>query len=554
MGHFIEEIIDKDLASGKVKKVKVRFPPEPNGYLHIGHAKAICINLGLAKKYNGTINLRFDDTNPVKEDVEYVDAIIEDVKWLGNVDKILFASDYFDVMYNTAIKLIKKGLAYVDDITPDEMRKMRGTLTQKGIESKNRNRPIAESLQLFKDMKNGKVADGALVLRAKIDMSSPNMNMRDPVIYRVLKTHHHKQGDKWCIYPMYDFAHPIGDAVEEISHSCCTLEFEDHRPLYDWVVVNGEFDSPPHQYEFARLNLKRTIMSKRYLKKLVDEGVVSGWDDPRMPTLKGLRRRGYTASSIREFCLRSGVAKANSEVHPNQLEACIREELNASSERAMAVLDPLEVILENVADSFSEKLPFEYEILENGEQVKRVREITLSNRIYIEREDFLPEKQDGFFRLTIGGLVRLKAGYIIEGTRFETDKNGKVVKVFAKLIEGTKSGHIAPDAPKCKGVIHWVDAKNCIDIKAMLYDYLLVDEDEQSLENQEQKQDFMEKLNPNSLAIANGKAEPFLSKAEKGTHFQFLRLGYFVRDSVESVLVFNKTVGLKDNDKVKVKK
>ena len=542
MGHFIEEIIEADLKSGKTKKVAVRFPPEPNGYLHIGHAKAICINLGLAKKYKGTINLRFDDTNPVAEDTEYVDAIIEDVKWLGRVNKILYASDYFGIMYDTAVKLIKKGLAYVDDISAEQLRQERGTLTQKGVESKNRNRPIGDSLRLFEDMKNGKVEDGALVLRAKIDMASPNMNMRDPVIYRVLRAHHHRTGNSWCIYPMYDFAHPIGDAVEKISHSCCTLEFENHRPLYDWVVVNGEFNPLPRQFEFARLNLRRTIMSKRYLKKLVEEGKVDGWDDPRMPTLKGLRRRGYTASSIREFCARTGVAKANSEVDPAQLEACIREELNSTAERAMAVIDPLEVVIDNVADNFSESLPFEYEV--NG--VKKVREISFSNRVFIEREDFLEEAKDGFFRLTLGGLVRLKAAYIIKATRVEKDDSGKIIKVFAELIEGTKSGFVDPSAPKCKGVIHWVNAKECVKATARLYDYLLVEPSEGD-ENLE----LSEKLNPNSLIVKEAVVEPFLKKAKKGQAFQFLRLAYFVKDAKEKGLVFNRVVGLKDNSKVK---
>ncbi|MBQ8882480.1 MAG: glutamine--tRNA ligase, partial [Clostridia bacterium] len=379
MANFIEEIIEKDLAEGKIDGIITRFPPEPNGYLHIGHAKSICLNYyGTAVKYGGKCNLRFDDTNPVKEDDEFVRSIIGDVEWLGWKGDVYYASDYFQVMYETAVKLIKKGKAYVDDITPEQMKQMRGTLTEPGVESPNRNRPIEESLALFEDMRSGKIADGALVLRAKIDMASPNINMRDPIIYRVLKATHHRQGDKWCIYPMYDFAHPIEDAVEGITHSICTLEFEDHRPLYDWVLIEGEFENPPHQYEFARLNLERTIMSKRYLKKLVDEGFVEGWDDPRMPTIAGLRRRGYTPSAIREFCERIGVAKANSEVEYAQLESCIRDELNITADRVMAVLNPLEMVIVNRPDDYSEILKIENNPnREDGGD----REVTFSNRV-----------------------------------------------------------------------------------------------------------------------------------------------------------------------------
>ena len=539
MPNFIEEIIIGDLKEGRVQEVKVRFPPEPNGYLHIGHAKAICLNDNLAKNFGGTLYLRFDDTNPVKEDTEYVDSITRDVLWLATPDKILYASDYFQQLYDCAVLLIKKGLAYVDDLTPEKMKQMRGTLHTKGQESPNRNRPVAESLQLFEDMKNGKVAAGALVLRAKIDMASPNMNMRDPIIYRVLNSHHHRTGDAWCIYPMYDFAHPLEDAIEKISHSCCTLEFEDHRPFYDWAVQHCEFEPKPRQFEFARLNLGRTIMSKRYLKKLVDDGMVSGWDDPRMPTLVGLRRRGYTASSIREFCARTGVAKANSEVHPAQLEACIREELNESAQRAMAVLDPIELVIENRPDNFSEKLKLSYAV--NGQEISR--KISFSNRLYIEREDFSIDPPPKFFRLFVGGNVRLKGAYIITCTRFDSDSTGQVTRVYANIIEGTKSGEDTGVA-KAKGVVHWVDAKNCVEIEARLYDHLLMEGNEEA--------DFIERINPDSLIIKKAFSEPFLKKSQKGDTFQFLRLAYFVRDTVEKGLVFNRIVGLKDTQKSKV--
>ena len=539
MGNFIEDIIEADLATGRVKNVAVRFPPEPNGYLHIGHAKAICLNLGLAKKYGGVCNLRFDDTNPAKEEEEYVNSIIEDVKWLGNIDKILYASDYFKVMYDSAVKLIDKGLAYVDDITPEQMRETRGTLKSSGTNSKNRNRPKEENLKLFKDMKNGLVQDGALVLRAKIDMASPNINMRDPIIYRVVNMPHHRTGNQWHIYPMYDFAHPIEDAVEKITHSCCTLEFEDHRPLYDWVVKNCEFNPPPHQYEFARLNIARTIMSKRYLKKLVDNGEVEGWDDPRMPTLAGLRRRGYTAASIREFCSRIGVAKANSEVAADQLESCIREELNTSAERAMAVLEPIELVITNRPDNFIEKLNFEYTV----DGMEKTREITFTNRIYIEREDFMENPPPKFYRLFVGGIVRLKSAHIVSCTGFDKDKDGRVVRVYASIIEGTKSGD-AQSTVKAKGTIHWVDANNCVPLTARLYDYLLIDGNADA--------DFSERLNPESLILKTAYGEPFLKTAQKGTAFQFLRLAYFVRDSKSEELVFNRIVGLKDTQKAKI--
>ncbi len=541
MANFIEEIIDADLAAGRETEIITRFPPEPNGYLHVGHAKAICLNVAMARKYGGKCNLRFDDTNPVKEDDEFVRSIITDAQWLGWEGDVFFASDYFEVMYEAAVALIKKGKAYVDDVSPEEMKRMRGTLTEPGIESKNRNRPVAESLDLFEQMRAGKIADGALVLRAKIDMASPNINMRDPIIYRVLRAHHHRQGDKRCVYPMYDFAHPLEDAVEHISHSICTLEFEDHRPLYDWVLREcGMFPHPPHQYEFARLNLERTIMSKRYLKKLVDEGFVDGWDDPRMPTIAGLRRRGYTPSSIREFCERIGVAKANSEVEIGQLESCIREELNAGAPRAMAVLEPLELVLDNVPDDFCESLAFEMNPFDpNG----GTREIVMTKKLYIEKSDFAVVPPPKYKRLTPTGTVRLKSGYIIKCTGYEgTPEN--VTRVHAELIEGTKSG-ADNSGIKVKGVIHWVNA-NAVPAVVRLYDCLLV-AGESSL-------DFGERLNQQSLIEKNALIEPYLADCAKGASYQFLRQGYFCRDSKSEGIVFNRIVGLKDGYNVKAAK
>lgn len=534
MANFIEEIIESDLAHGRETEITTRFPPEPNGYLHIGHAKAICLNVGLARKYGGKCNLRFDDTNPVKEEDEYVQSIIEDARWLGWDGEIFFASDYFEVMYRAAVTLIERGKAYIDDISPEDMKKMRGTLTEPGVESKYRNRPVAESLALFEDMRAGKIADGALVLRAKIDMASPNINMRDPIIYRVLKARHHRQGDKWCVYPMYDFAHPIEDAVENISHSVCTLEFEDHRPLYDWVLreCGDMFPHPPHQYEFARLNIERMIMSKRYLKKLVDEGFVSGWDDPRMPTIAGLRRRGYTPASIREFCERIGVAKANSEVEVGQLESCIREELNATAPRAMAVLDPLELVLDNVPEDFCEKLDFE---INQFEPDKGSRTIELTKHIFIERGDFEVVPPPKYKRLTPGGTVRLKSGYIIKCTGYDgTPEN--VERVHAEIIEGTRSGE-DNSGIKVKGVIHWVNG-NAVKAELRLYDYLLIADDTAP--------DFNDRLNPESLVVKHGYAEEYLASAKKADSYQFMRQGYFCRDSKEDGLVFNRIVGLKD--------
>ncbi len=538
MSNFIEDIITEDLEKGRCKKVITRFPPEPNGYLHIGHVKSICLNYyGTAVKFGGSFNLRFDDTNPAKEDDEFVQSIIADVKWLGaDTSHVLFASDYFDKMYECAVLLIKKGKAYVDDMSAEEVKLTRGTLTEPGKESKNRNRPIEESLKLFEDMKNGLVADGALILRAKIDMASPNINMRDPILYRVLHETHHRQGDKWCIYPMYDFAHPIEDAIEGITHSICTLEFEDHRPLYDWIVRECEFENPPHQYEFARLSIERTIMSKRYLKKLVDTGAVDGWDDPRMPTIAGLRRRGYTPSSLIDFCEKIGVSKANSEVETGLLESCIRDELNNTAERAMAVLDPVKVEIVNRDDDYCEQLDFEINpTLGDG----KTRKITISNELYIDRADFEVVPPPKYKRLVPDGMVRLKGAYIIKAVGYE-ETDGKVTLIKAEIVEGTKSGEDSSGI-KVKGVIHWVDAKTAVDIEARMYDYLLLDTDE--------KIDFSERMNPNSLKVLNAKAESYLADAPKLKSYQFLRQGYFCRDVKSEKPVFNLVVGLKDSYK-----
>lgn len=538
MANFIEEIIEKDLSEGKVSEIITRFPPEPNGYLHIGHVKSICLNYyGTAVKYGGKCNLRFDDTNPVKEDDEFVRSIVADVEWLGWKGDVYFASDYFDVMYETAVKLIKKGKAYVDDVTPDQMREMRGTLTEPGIESKHRNRPIEESLALFEDMKAGKIADGALVLRAKIDMASPNINMRDPIIYRVLKATHHRQGDKWCIYPMYDFAHPIEDAVEGVTHSICTLEFEDHRPLYDWVLREGEFVNPPHQYEFARLNLERTIMSKRYLKKLVDEHFVDGWDDPRMPTIAGIRRRGYTPTAIRDFCEKIGVAKANSEVELSLLESCIRDELNFTADRAMAVLRPIELVITNLPEDYTEKVTVE--VNPNAPE-KGTREVDFSPRLYIEKEDFAVVPPPKYKRLTPGGVVRLKGAYIIRATGYD-EENGEVTRVYAEVIEGSKSG-ADNSGVKAKGVIHWVDAKTAVDMTVNLYDSLLLPYDGVH-------EDFSERLNPNSRTVLAAKGEKMLAGSKPLTSYQFVRTGYFCRDGKYDGVTFNQVVSLKDGYK-----
>lgn len=539
--NFIEEIIDNDLASGKVTTVATRFPPEPNGYLHIGHAKSLCINFGIAQKYGGTCNLRFDDTNPCKEDQEYVDSIKKDIEWLGfKWDNLYFASDYFDVMFDCAVKLINKGLAYVSDETADEIKERRGTLTEPGIESPFRNRPVEENIKLFYEMRDGKYADGEKVLRAKIDMASPNVNMRDPIIYRVLHATHHNSGDKWCIYPMYDFAHPIEDAHEGITHSICTLEFEDHRPLYDWVVANCDFPAPlPQQIEFARLNITNTIMSKRFLKKLVEEGKVLGWDDPRMPTLSGLRRRGIPPEALRDFCERIGVSKANSEVEEGYLYSCVRDNLNMTTNRVMAVLDPVKVVLTNYEGT--EELTVEDN--PNAETVT-YRKIPFSSELYIDRSDFALVPPPKYYRLKPDGYVRLKGAYIIHCDDVVLDDNGEVNEIKCSVVPNSKSGEDTSGV-KVKGVIQWVDAATCLDVTVRKLASLLTDVVDGVT-------DFNQRFNYDSMKVLSAKVEPSLATAKEGDRFQFMRVGYYVvdRDSTKNALVFNEIVGLKDGFKV----
>ncbi|HHW22921.1 MAG TPA: glutamine--tRNA ligase/YqeY domain fusion protein [Clostridiaceae bacterium] len=543
--NFIEEIVEEDLRTGKVKEIHTRFPPEPNGYLHIGHTKAMCIDFGIAMKYGGKCNLRFDDTNPSKEDVEYVDAIIEDIKWMGFDfgDRIYYGSDYSDQIYEYAVKLIKKGLAYVDDLSVDEIREYRGTLTEPGKESPWRNRSIEENLDLFERMKNGEFESGEKVLRAKIDMASPNINMRDPVIYRIKKEHHHRTGDKWCIYPMYDFAHPLQDAIEGITHSLCSIEYADHRPLYDWVLEKLDIENPPHQYEFARLNINYTVMSKRKLRELVENGYVSGWDDPRMPTLCGLRRRGFTPEAIRRFIELVGVSRTNSTADWGLLEHCVREDLNKTADRVMCVLNPLKVIIENYPEDKTE----EFDVENNPEMPERgTRKVPFSREIYIEQDDFMIDPPSKYFRLKPDGEVRLKNAYFIKCTGYETDENGNVTLVRATYDPDSRGGE-APDGRKVKGTIHWVSAKHAIDAEVRLYDMLFRVENPEDVP---EGGDYKDNLNPQSLIVLkNSKAEPSLANAAPGTRFQFLRMGYFCVDSKDSkpgALVFNKTVGLKD--------
>ena len=538
--NFIEEFIEADLAASG-RTIKTRFPPEPNGYLHIGHAKALCIDFGMAEKYGGTCNLRFDDTNPTKEDVEYVEAIQNDIRWLGfSWDRVLFGSSYFDKCYELAVTLIKKGVAYVDDLSKDEMRDYRGTLTEPGKNSPYRERSVAENLDLFERMKAGAFEDGAKTLRAKIDMASPNLNMRDPALYRIKHVSHHQTGDKWCIYPMYDFAHPIQDALEQVTHSLCSLEYEAHRPLYNWVVEQCEFQLKPRQIEFARLNLTNTIMSKRYLRRLVEEGYVSGWDDPRMPTLCGLRRRGYTAASIRDFLDRIGVAKADSVVDTAMLEHCVREDLNASAPRYMAVVDPVKVVIENMPSDFAEPIT-----LENhpNDEKQGTRTVTMGREVYIERSDFAVDPPNKFFRLKPDGEVRLKGAYIIKCTGYELDENGLVTLIRCDYDPDSKSGE---NARKVKGTLHWVNAAEAVPAAFRLYDALLLDEDPDNSEG-----DFVERLNPDSLIVEHGYVEPALAKSTSGERFQFMRVGYFCTDldSTETAPVFNRVVGLKDSYK-----
>ncbi len=538
--NFITQIIDEDLASGKHKSVHTRFPPEPNGYLHIGHAKSICLNFGLAKEYQGLCNLRFDDTNPVKEDVEYVDSIKADVEWLGFKweGEPRYASDYFDALYGYAIELIKKGLAYVDELSPEEMREYRGTLTEAGKNSPYRDRTIEENLALFEKMKNGEFAEGKASLRAKIDMASPFMVMRDPVIYRIKFASHHQTGEKWCIYPMYDFTHCISDAIERITHSICTLEFQDNRRLYDWVLENISIERPlPHQYEFSRLNLEGTLTSKRKLLKLVNDGIVDGWNDPRMPTISGLRRRGYTPASLREFCRRIGVTKQDNVVEYSALEACIREDLNENAPRAMAVIDPVRVVIENVEGEETLTAPNHPNRPELGE-----RQLPFTKELYIDRADFREEANKQYKRLVLGKEVRLRNAYVIKAERVEKDASGEITTIFCTYDPETLGKNPA-DGRKVKGVIHWVSATHNHPAEFRLYDRLF------TVPNPGAEDDIESVLNPHSLVVKHGFVEQSLAAAEAEKGYQFEREGYFCADSKDSRpehLVFNLTVSLKE--------
>ena len=548
--NFIDDFIIEDLAEGgrcEGMQVHTRFPPEPNGYLHIGHAKAIYIDFGTAERFKGICNLRMDDTNPTKEDTEYVDAIKEDIHWLGYDwdDRFYYASDYFEQMYDAAVSLIKKGLAYVCELTPDQMRENRGDLTTPAV-SPYRDRPVEESLDLFARMRAGEFEDGKMTLRAKIDLASGNFNMRDPVIYRINHMSHHRTGDKWCIYPMYDFAHPIEDALEHITHSLCSLEFEDHRPLYDWVIANVDLPSKPRQIEFARLGINNTVMSKRKLRALVEGGYVSGWDDPRMPTLCGLRRRGYTPASIRNFSERNGVSKVNSTVEYSFLEHCLREDLNINAQRVMGVLRPLKPIITNYPEGKSET--FEVENNPNRPE-DGTRTVTFSRELWIEDNDFMEEPVKGYFRLFPGNEVRLKTTYIVRCTGCEKDENGNITAVYAEYDPESRGGNPA-DGRKIKGTIHWVNAADALDAEIRLYDNLFTVPDPDA-------GDFLEVLNPDSLKVLeNAKVEPSLAAAKPGDSFQFMRQGYFCvdnKDSTSEHLVFNRSVSLKDSFKPKNK-
>ena len=544
--NFIEIEIDKDLASGRFDHVQTRFPPEPNGYLHIGHAKSIILNNDIAKEYNGKFNLRFDDTNPTKEKEEFVNSIIEDVKWLGGEfeDRLFFASNYFEEMYEKAVMLIKKGKAFVCDLSADEIREYRGDFKTPGKESPYRNRSVEENLKLFEDMKNGLFEDGSHVLRAKIDMASPNINMRDPVIYRVARMTHHNTGDKWCIYPMYDFAHPIEDAIEGITHSLCTLEFEDHRPLYDWVVRECEYKNPPRQIEFAKLYLTNVVTGKRYIKKLVEDGIVDGWDDPRLVSIAALRRRGYTPEAIRNFVKLAGVSKADSSIESAMLEYCIREDLKLKKSRIMAVLDPIKLIIDNYPEDQSElcKMPNNLENPELGE-----REIEFGRELYIEREDFMEVPPKKYFRLFPGNEVRLMGAYFVTCTSVEKDENGEIIAVHATYDPETKSGS-GFNARKVKGTIHWVNAKTALNVEMRLYENI-VDEEKGKLDENGNLN-----LNPNSLTILkNCYVESCLKDAKAYDSFQFVRNGFFcvdAKDSRPDALVFNRIVSLKSSFKL----
>lgn len=543
--NFIEQEIDKDLAEGVYDHVQTRFPPEPNGYLHIGHAKSIILNSGLAKEYGGKFNLRFDDTNPTKEKTEFVHSITEDVKWLGAdfEDRLFFASDYFDTMYECAVKLIKKGKAFVCDLTADQIKEYRGDFTTPGKNSPYRERSVEENLQLFENMKNGMYKDGEKVLRAKIDMASPNINMRDPVIYRVAHMTHHNTGDKWCIYPMYDFAHPIEDAVEHITHSICTLEFEDHRPLYDWVVRECEFENPPRQIEFAKMYLTNVVTGKRYIKKLVEDGIVDGWDDPRLVTIAALRRRGYTPEALRMFVELVGVSKANSSVDYAMLEYCIREDLKLKRPRMMAVLDPVKLIIDNYPEGQTEMLSIPNN-LENPEMGER--EVPFSRELYIEREDFMENPPKKYFRLFPGNEVRLMGAYFVTCTGFEKDENGNVTEIHCTYDPETKSGS-GFTGRKVKGTIHWVSAPTAGKVECRLYENI-VDEEKGKL-----NADGTLNLNPNSKTITTAYVEPKLMAAKPYDSFQFMRNGYYCvdcKDSKEGQPVYNRIVSLKSSFKL----
>lgn len=542
--NYLFDIIESDLAEGRVEKVHTRFPPEPNGCLHIGSAKAICINYSAAKKFGGKFNLRYDDTNPSKEDDSYVKSIYEDLLWLGAVpDNVLYGSDYFEKCYEYAVLLIKKGLAYVCDLNAEEMRAYRGTLTEPGKESPYRNRSVEENLELFERMKNGEFEDGACTLRAKIDMSSPNMNLRDPAIYRILHVNHHRQGNKWCIYPLYDYAHPIQDALEGITHSMCSIEFENHRPLYDWVVENIGFDVPPHQYEFARLNVTNTVMSKRYLRKLVEEGFVDGWDDPRMPTLSGLRRRGYTPSSIFSFVEKAGVAKNFSIVDIALLEHCLRDELNSTALRRIAILDPVKLIIDNYPEDKTEYFP----VSNNpNDEAAGTREVAFTKELYIDRNDFSLTPPPKYFRLKPDGEVRLMGAYIVKYNSVEQDEDGNVTAIHCDADLVSRNG-MPFDGRKVKGTIHWVSASNCIEAEVRLYDKLFNIENTGAIPEDKTYDDY---LNPESVKVCTGcKLEKALADAKAGEKFQFVRTGYFCKDT-KNENVFNLTVELKDSKPV----
>ena len=539
--NFINDIIEKDLESGAYSRVQTRFPPEPNGYLHIGHAKAICINFGAKEKFHGVCNLRFDDTNPTKEDTEYVDAIAEDIKWLGfDWDNAYFASDYFDYIFACAIKLIKKGKAFVCDLTPEQQREYRGTLTEPGKESPYRNRSIEENLDLFQRMANGEFPEGSRVLRAKIDMASPNLNMRDPIIYRIMYAHHHRTGDKWCVYPMYDFAHPIEDAIEGVTHSICTLEFEDHRPLYDWVVKECEFEVPPRQIEFAKMYLTNVVTGKRYIKKLVEDGIVDGWDDPRLVTITALRRRGYTASSIRKFMELCGVSKSNSSVDSAMLEYCIREDLKMSQPRMMAVLDPVKLVIDNYEEG-----KIEYLDVPNNQENPELgtRKVPFGRELYIEREDFKIDPPRKYFRLFPGNEVRLMSAYFVTCTGYETDEDGNVTIVHATYDPETRGGNFT--GRKVKGTIHWVAADTAAKAEVRLYENIV--DEEKGVYNE----DGSINVNPNSLTVLKEcYMEPALKEAKPGDKFQFMRTGFFcvdTKDTTAEHMVFNRIVSLKSS-------